>query len=80
MPSNTTVRPSRKRPKSRFLRELGIVGWDHLEPVILASLATESPLLLIGRHGCGEDARPDAPGRGARHRAPALQRVAAEFR
>jgi hypothetical protein len=49
-----TVRPSRKRPKSRFLRELGIVGWDHLEPVILASLATESPLLLIGRHGCAK--------------------------
>ena len=51
MPSTATVRPSRKRPKSRFLRELGIVGWDHLEPVILAALATESPLLLIGPHG-----------------------------
>jgi hypothetical protein len=37
MPSTTTVRPSRKRPKSRILRELGIVGWDHLEPVILRS-------------------------------------------
>ena len=35
----------------RLLRALGIVGWDHLEPVILAALATESPLLLIGPHG-----------------------------
>jgi MoxR-like ATPase len=35
----------------RLLRALGIVGWNHLEPVILAALATESPLLLIGAHG-----------------------------
>jgi MoxR-like ATPase len=35
----------------RLLRDLGIVGWDGLEPVILAALATEAPLLLIGRHG-----------------------------
>ena len=35
----------------RLLRTLGIVGWNHLEPVILAALATESPLLLIGPHG-----------------------------
>ena len=35
----------------RLLRALGIVGWNHLEPVILAALATESPLLLIGPHG-----------------------------
>jgi MoxR-like ATPase len=34
-----------------LLRALGIAGWDHLEPVILAALATESPLLLIGPHG-----------------------------
>jgi MoxR-like ATPase len=37
--------------KPAILRSLGIVGWDHLEPVILAALATESPLLLIGPHG-----------------------------
>lgn len=35
----------------RLLHALGIVGWNHLEPVILAALATESPLLLIGPHG-----------------------------
>lgn len=39
------------REEPRLLRALGIVGWNHLEPVILAALATESPLLLIGPHG-----------------------------
>ncbi len=33
------------------LRSLGIVGYDHLEPIILAALATQTPLLLIGAHG-----------------------------
>jgi len=33
------------------LRRLGIVGVDALEPIVLAALATESPLLLIGPHG-----------------------------
>lgn len=33
------------------LRALGIVGYDHLEPVVLAALATQTPLLLIGPHG-----------------------------
>ncbi len=30
---------------------LGIRGWAHLDPVLLAALATESPLLLVGPHG-----------------------------
>ena len=34
-----------------FLRALGVIGWDRLEPVVLAALATEDPLLLIGPHG-----------------------------
>lgn len=34
-----------------LLRALGIAGWDTLEPAILAALATESPLLLVGPHG-----------------------------
>ena len=34
-----------------ILRALGIVGWDLQEPVILAALATRSPLVLIGKHG-----------------------------
>ena len=37
--------------RSGILRALGIVGWDHLEPVIVAALVTESPLLLIGPQG-----------------------------
>jgi MoxR-like ATPase len=37
--------------KTGTLRTLGVIGWDHLEPVILAALATESPLLLVGPHG-----------------------------
>jgi len=35
----------------RLLRGLGVAGWDPLEPVILAALASEAPLLLIGPHG-----------------------------
>jgi MoxR-like ATPase len=30
---------------------LGIQGWTHLDPILLAAMATESPLLLIGPHG-----------------------------
>lgn len=41
-----------RRPRaSSLLRGLGIVGWDALEPVVLAALATEAPLLVIGPHG-----------------------------
>lgn len=31
--------------------ELGVCGWSHLDPILLAALATEAPLLLIGPHG-----------------------------
>jgi MoxR-like ATPase len=34
-----------------LITALGLVGLDALEPVVLASLATASPLLLIGAHG-----------------------------
>lgn len=30
---------------------LGVQGWQHLDAILLAALATEFPLLLIGRHG-----------------------------
>ncbi|NJO84366.1 MAG: AAA domain-containing protein [Blastochloris sp.] len=30
---------------------LGIQGWRHLDSILLAALATESPLLLVGPHG-----------------------------
>lgn len=30
---------------------LGIQGWGHLDPVLLAALAIDAPLLLVGPHG-----------------------------
>ncbi len=38
-------------PRSFFLRTLGIAGWDGLDPVFLAAVAAEAPLLLVGPHG-----------------------------
>ncbi|MBE2270864.1 MAG: MoxR family ATPase [Anaerolinea sp.] len=37
--------------RTGITESLGIQGWDHLDPILLAALATESPLLLIGPHG-----------------------------
>jgi MoxR-like ATPase len=34
-----------------LIARLGLVGLDALEPVVIASLATAAPLLLIGAHG-----------------------------
>ena len=39
---------------SLITEPLGLFGWSHLEPVILAALASESPMLLIGKHGCAK--------------------------
>ena len=39
---------------SGFLRRLGIQGFDAIEAVILAALATGDPLLLIGHAGTGK--------------------------
>lgn len=36
---------------SLLTQPLGLEGWAHLEPVVLAALASGDPLLLIGRHG-----------------------------
>lgn len=33
---------------------LGIYGWAHLDPILLAALAMEAPLLLVGDHGTGK--------------------------
>ena len=44
----TAPTPARRRP---LLRELHIFGLDHLDPLILAALADQRPLLLIGAHG-----------------------------
>ena len=55
------IAPARGRPaKSRCpsyparLPSIGVFGFDRLEPVILAALVTEDPLLLIGRSGTGK--------------------------
>jgi MoxR-like ATPase len=37
-----------------LLRPLGIVGYDALEPALLAALATEDPLLLVSEHGAAK--------------------------
>lgn len=42
------------RIPTTLLRALGIVGWNALDPVVLAALATEAPLLIIGPHGSGK--------------------------
>ena len=42
---------STRKRRNLLLRSLHLFGLDHLDPVILASLADESPLLLIGKHG-----------------------------
>lgn len=38
-------------PPSGLLTRLGVYGMRAIEPVVLAALATESPLLFIGPHG-----------------------------
>jgi MoxR-like ATPase len=40
--------------KSSFLRDLGVFGYDPVEPIILAALVTEDPLLLVGHAGTGK--------------------------
>lgn len=40
--------------KSLITEPLGLFGWKHLEPVLLAALSTKMPLLLVGKHGCAK--------------------------
>ena len=59
--SRKAAKPVAKR-KSKTIRHgpgvltkaLGLEGWEKLEPVILAALASEEPLLLVGRHGAAK--------------------------
>ena len=37
-----------------LLRPLGIVGYDAIEPALLAAIATDEPLLLISEHGAAK--------------------------
>lgn len=47
------VQPHQAGPAavSILTQPLGLEGWTALEPVVLAALASEEPLILIGRHG-----------------------------
>lgn len=40
--------------KTGFLRQLGVYGYDPVEPVILAALVSGDPLLLVGKAGTGK--------------------------
>jgi MoxR-like ATPase len=42
--------PRRSRPVPLTGR-LGVLGWSHLDPLVLAALALEAPVLLVGEHG-----------------------------
>ncbi len=40
--------------QSSVTQALGIWGWARLDPVLMAALANESPLLLVGTHGAAK--------------------------
>lgn len=44
------------RRRAGLLRRLNLHGLDHLDAVLLAALASEAPLLLIGPHGSAKSA------------------------
>ena len=46
-----TPSPIEGETMTTILEKLGVIGWNHLAPQIIASLATESTLLLVGSHG-----------------------------
>jgi MoxR-like ATPase len=53
--SNTPAPTTAPTPAPRsLLRPLGVVGYDALEPALLAALATEEPLLLVSDHGAAK--------------------------
>lgn len=44
-------RRARKRKSQGVAARLGVQGWGALDPIVLAALALEAPLLLVGAHG-----------------------------
>jgi len=42
--------------RTHALRSLGLHGLDHLDAVVVAALASEEPLLLVGPHGSAKSA------------------------
>jgi MoxR-like ATPase len=49
-----TVSSDHPADSRSLLSGIGLIGLTDLEPIILAALATEEPLLLIGPHGTGK--------------------------
>ena len=52
--TSVIVEPATEPAGNRILERLGIVGMETVEPVILAALIQQDPLLLIGPHGTGK--------------------------
>ena len=48
------MEPNQKNYPHGFLSEMGIFGFEEIEPLILSALVTEDPLLLIGKSGTGK--------------------------
>ena len=44
----------RRQSVSVITEPLGLYGWKKAEPVLLAALLSEEPLLLVGAHGCAK--------------------------
>ena len=42
------------KTESLITEPLGLYGWKKAEPVLLAALLSEEPLLLVGAHGCAK--------------------------
>ena len=40
--------------KTQFLQTLGVYGYQAIEPIVLAAIVSEDPLLLIGKAGTGK--------------------------
>jgi MoxR-like ATPase len=55
---STAAKPAKtaraRSVRRSLLRPLGIVGYDDLEPALLAALATAEPLLLLSDHGAAK--------------------------
>ena len=43
--------PRKRAQQKKLLQSLNLFGLDHLDTVILAALADERPMLLVGNHG-----------------------------
>lgn len=64
VPRTGKRRNARKsRGVATYLRALGLYGLDHFDAVVLAALASEAPLLLIGAHCSAKSALLIAPRR-----------------